>query len=151
MPGWAERARPRLQRRLPWVPNGVWERVSVDREHATVAIGLMGCLFAAASARGARTGGRSRLFQAVLTGFGAHALSHLASATLTRGYTPGVVTAPTVVAPFSWWAWRRLRAAGVPVGSISPVAYALVPLSIPAAHAGAALLLRARQRLAHSE
>jgi hypothetical protein len=30
-----------------------------------------------------------------------------------RGYTPGVVTAVTVVAPFSIWAWHRLSSAGL--------------------------------------
>lgn len=84
MAGWVERPRPRLDRQLPWVPVGVWERFSVSRKHSAVAIGLMGCLVAAAAARGARTGGRSPLFQAVLTGFGVHTVPHVASAVLTR-------------------------------------------------------------------
>ena len=66
MPEWVQRARPRLQRRLPWVPAGVWSRLTVTRAHSTVAIVLMGCLVAAAAADGARTGGRSPFFQTVL-------------------------------------------------------------------------------------
>ena len=145
MPGWVERARPRLDRQVPWVPVSVWERFSVSRTHSALAIGLMGCLVAAAAARGARTGGQSPLFQASLMGFGLHAVPHLASAVLTRGYTPGVITAPTIVAPFSWWAWRQLRAADVPVRPVSLATLAVLPLSIVTAHAGAALLLRAHQ------
>lgn len=65
-------------------------------------------------------------------------------AVLTRRYTPGVVTAPTIVVPFSWWAWRGLQAAGIPANPISSATLALRPLSIASAHAGAILLLRAR-------
>ncbi len=113
MGGWVDRARPRLRAHLPWVPERVWDRLRVSPAQAGIAIGLMGAVMATAAARGASTGGRSRFYQAALVGFGAHAGGHLAQAVLTRGYTPGVVTAPLVVAPFSWWAWRRLGAAGV--------------------------------------
>ncbi len=68
---------------------------------------------AAASAAGQATGGRSRFFQSMLAGLGLHAAGHLASAAGVRGYAPGLVTAPLVAAPFSAWAIRRLKAAGV--------------------------------------
>jgi hypothetical protein len=141
-PGWVERARPRLRRRLPWVPDGVWDRIGSDRTHTTLAIGLMGVLFAAAAATGARTGGRSPFYQLMLAGFGAHAVPHMASALVTGGYTPGLVTAPTVVVPFSWWASRTLRAAGVPRSNVPAAALALIPVAIGAAHAGALGLRR---------
>jgi hypothetical protein len=48
----------------------------------------------------------------MLAGFGLHAISHAASAAAARGYTPGAVTAPLVVAPFAAWAVRQLKAAG---------------------------------------
>jgi hypothetical protein len=112
-----------------------------------VAVGLMGVLIAAAAADGARTGGRSGLYQAALAGFGAHAAGHVAASVVTGGYTPGVLTAPTVVAPFAWWARRALRSAGVEPAPVTPATLALVPLSIGAAHAGAAALLRLRARL----
>ncbi|TFV63690.1 HXXEE domain-containing protein [Geodermatophilus sp. DF01-2] len=119
MAGWADRARPRLEQNLPWVPAAVWDRMSVSQEHATAAIGVMACVIGTAAARGAHTNGRSPLYQATLAGFGLHAVPHLASAVVTRGYTPGVLTAPTVVAPFALWAWRRLRRAEVPIATSS--------------------------------
>ncbi|WP_435227183.1 HXXEE domain-containing protein [Streptomyces sp. Tue6028] len=80
-----------------------------------VAIGLMGCVVTAASAAGARTGGRSRFFRTAVTAFGLHGVTHLASAAVLGRYTPGVATAPTVVIPYALWAARRMRAAGVPL------------------------------------
>lgn len=103
-----------LRSRYPRLPDGVWERLEVWPAHAAVAVGLLGGVLAAAAAAGARSGGRSGFYQAVLAGFGWHAVGHLAPAAAVSGYAPGVVTAPVVVAPFSVWAWRRLRAAGVP-------------------------------------
>ncbi len=81
----------------------------------------MGTVMAAAAAAGARSGGRSGFYQAVLAGFGWHAVGHLAQAAAVGGYAPGVVTAPVIVAPFSVWAWRRLRAAGSRPSSARPV------------------------------
>lgn len=69
----------------------------------------------AVAARGAHIGGRSVVYQTAVTGFGLHALTHLAQSAVVRGYTPGVATVPLVAAPFSVWARRRLRQAGVPV------------------------------------
>ncbi|MFI7640257.1 HXXEE domain-containing protein [Nonomuraea sp. NPDC049400] len=133
--GWARKAR----ERWPWVPE-------VSQGHVNVAIGLMGGVVAGASALGARTGGRSPVFQAALLGFGAHGVVHLGQAAVARGYTPGVVTAPLVVIPFSVWAWRRLRAAGVPVrtgasGWAGPAAF---PLVVGGVHALAHALTRPR-------
>ncbi|ORV08573.1 HXXEE domain-containing protein [Mycobacterium celatum] len=51
--------------------------------------------------------------QATLLGFGVHGVGHLALTAANRGYTPGVVTAPTVVIPFSLWACQSLARAGV--------------------------------------
>ena len=70
MPGWADRARPRLERTVPRVPARVRDALSVSRPHATAAIGLVGAVVAAASARGARTDGADPLYQATLAGFG---------------------------------------------------------------------------------
>ncbi|SDY79040.1 Protein of unknown function with HXXEE motif-containing protein [Geodermatophilus africanus] len=148
MPGWADRARPRLERTLPRVPARVWDRTAVSRPHATVAIGLVGSCIAAASARGARTDGADPLFQATLAGFGWHAVPHVASAVLTRGYTPGGLTAPTVVAPFVLWARSRLRAAGVPAARTPPAVALLGPLLVPGAHLAASGLLRLTGRRA---
>lgn len=140
MPGWARRARPRLERAVPWLPGAVWDRLDTDRAHAAAAIGLTGAVMLAASADGARTGGRSAFYQAALTGFGLHTATHLASAAVLRGYTPGVVTAPLVAAPFTVLALRHLRRAGVPAAGprISAAAFALFPVVLAGVHAGAA-------------
>jgi hypothetical protein len=146
MAGWVDRARPRLEKNLPWIPARVWDRMSVSQEHATAAIGVMACVIGTAAARGAQTNGRSPFFQAVLAGFGLHAVPHVASAVLTRGYTPGVITAPTVVAPFALWAWRRLRREGVPIAPVPPAAPLLGPLVVAGAHVAASGLIRVRNR-----
>ena len=52
MPGWVDRARPRLERTLPGVPVQTWHRLSVSRPHAAAAIGLVGAFVGAAAARG---------------------------------------------------------------------------------------------------
>lgn len=147
IPRWVDSARPRLVRRFPAVPDRVWRRLSGSQAHTAVAIGIMGGLVAAASVAGDRTNGRSPFFQAVLTGFGAHAVPHLTSAAVTGGYTPGLLTTPTVVVPFSWWAWRELRKAGVEKAEIPTAALALVPLSIGVAHASASGSLALGRRL----
>jgi hypothetical protein len=147
IPGWTERARPRLERRLPWVRPAVWDRLAAADDQVAVAVALMGVLVAAGAVDGARTGGRGRFYQASLAAFGAHAFGHLAASAVTGGYTPGVVTAPTVVLPFTWWARRALRRAGVPPAPVTPVALALIPVSIGAARIGAAALVRLRGRL----
>ncbi|MFC4564454.1 HXXEE domain-containing protein [Nocardiopsis mangrovi] len=146
MPGWARRARPRLEAALPAVPGAVWDRLDVSRSHTATAIGLMGIVMAAAAADGARTGGRSPFYQAALAGFGLHTVTHLAQSALTRGYTPGVVTAPLVAAPFSLWAWGRLRRAGVPAAAPGTGSLLLVPVVLGSVHGLASAVERARAR-----
>ena len=107
---------------------------------------IWGALVAAASARGARTGGADPVYQATLAGFGWHAVPHVASAVVTRGYTPGVLTAPTVVVPFALWARSRLRRAGVPVAPTARAAALFGPLVVVGAHVAASGLLRLADR-----
>ena len=148
MAGFTVRERARLEAALPWVPPRLWDRVSVSQAHVDASIGIMGLVILAAAADGARMGGRSTLYQTVLAGFGWHAVGHVAQSVATRGYTPGVVTAPLIVAPFSFWAWRRLRAAGVaqPGGASSGRALLLFPLVLGGVHALAALTARRSHR-----
>ncbi|KUP95271.1 HXXEE domain-containing protein [Thermobifida cellulosilytica] len=146
MAHWSRRARPRLEKALPWVPSAVWDRMDVSQEHVNLSLGLMGCVVAAAAAEGARTNGRSPFYQAVLTGFGLHTVSHVASAVVTRGYTPGVVTAPLVAAPFTLWARQRLRRAGVPEAQTGPAAALLFLPLVAGVHGAAGALLAARDR-----
>lgn len=106
----------------------------------------MGLIVLAASARGAQTGGRSPFFQSALFGFGAHGFGHLALTALHRGYTPGVATAPTVVIPYSLWAWRELGRAGVRRdGSRACGGGLMIPVALAAVHGAARLITRWRK------
>ncbi|MFE5095799.1 HXXEE domain-containing protein [Streptomyces sp. NPDC056638] len=136
MAGWTRSARPRLQERFPKVPEQVWVRMELSQRDVNVAIGLMGGVVAAASADGARTGGRSPFFRTVLVGFGLHGVVHMAQSLAYRGYTPGVATAPAVVIPYSLWAVRRLKAAGIESGGVgtAAAALALLPVAVTGVH-----------------
>ncbi|MFI8500298.1 HXXEE domain-containing protein [Streptomyces sp. NPDC085524] len=111
---WTRTRVPVLRERHPRVPDRIWHRIEgVDGREFATAVGFMGLVVAAAAADGYRTGGRSAFYQASLNGFGLHGLVHLAQAAATRGYTPGVVTSPLLVVPFTLWARGRLRRTGV--------------------------------------
>ncbi|WP_069816047.1 HXXEE domain-containing protein [Streptomyces sp. TP-A0874] len=145
MPTWVAAQVDRLRESCPKVPERVWSAMRVTPGHAATAIGLMGLVVGAASADGARTGGRSPFFQTVLAGFGLHAVSHVAQSAALRRYTPGVVTAPLVVAPFSLWAWHELRRGGVlqQVDTRNVASSAMLfPLGILGVHAAAIGLRR---------
>ncbi|WP_405752274.1 HXXEE domain-containing protein [Streptomyces sp. NBC_00012] len=152
MAGWTRAARPVFEERFPRVPETVWQRMELSQRDVGVAIGLMGAVMAAASADGARTGGRSPFFRSVLVGFGVHGVAHLAQSLAYRGYTPGVVTAPTVVIPYSVWAVRRLKAAGVGSGGAgaTAAALALLPVTVVGVHALAHRINRPRGRRARA-
>ncbi|MBW5484880.1 HXXEE domain-containing protein [Streptomyces bambusae] len=111
---WARTRVPVLRARHPAVPERVWRQLeSSGGAEFTAAVGVMAVVVAAAAADGHRTGGRSGFYQGALTGFGLHGLVHVGQALATRGYTPGVVTSPLLVVPFTLWARGRLRRAGV--------------------------------------
>ncbi|MGW8794466.1 HXXEE domain-containing protein [Streptomyces althioticus] len=114
VPWWLRRQVPELRERFPQVPEGVWRRAETmgAAEFAT-AVGVMGAVVGTAAAAGRLTGGRSGFYQSALTGFGLHGVMHMAQAAAVRGYTPGSVTSPLVVLPFTLWARGRLRKAGV--------------------------------------
>ncbi|ARX89258.1 membrane protein [Streptomyces alboflavus] len=113
VPGWARVRVPELRQRFPEVPERMWRRLeSMDGREFATAVAGMAVVMAAAAAAGHRTGGRSGFYQVALNGFGLHALVHLAQAAAVRGYTPGSVTSPLVVIPFTLWARGRLRRAG---------------------------------------
>ncbi|MFF4347099.1 HXXEE domain-containing protein [Streptomyces sp. NPDC001530] len=114
VPGWARDRVPELRGRFPQVPERIWQRLeSIDGREFTTAVAGMAIVVAAAAADGHRTRGHSGFYQGALNGFGLHALVHVAQAAAVRGYTPGVVTSPLVVIPFTLWARGRLRRAGV--------------------------------------
>ena len=110
---WKRTALPCLRERFPRVPGLVWQRLeSTDAQQFTLAVAIVGLFMATASAAGQASSGRSRYFQLMLAGFGLHTFSHVATAVGAHSYTPGVVTAPLVAAPFAVWATSRLKAAG---------------------------------------
>ncbi|MGW0520234.1 HXXEE domain-containing protein [Crossiella sp. NPDC003009] len=135
-----------LRARYPAVPERMWTALRTDGVHTATAIGLMGLLVAAAAAQGARTGGRSEYYQTVLAGFGLHGIVHIGQSLVERRYTPGVVTAPGVIA-FSWWAWRRLRKAGLVAGSGAAYWFAAFPVVLAGVHGGAHGLRALARRL----
>jgi hypothetical protein len=124
-------------------PRGIGRRLSsVSVWHFRAAISMMSVLVAAVAAQGARTNGRSLLFQAGLAGFGLHGFGHIGFSVATRSYTPGVVTAQLVVIPFSGWAWSQLGQQRIRHSTPATVA-AAVPVTAGAlavAHAAAAMM-----------
>ncbi|MGW6445261.1 HXXEE domain-containing protein [Lentzea sp. NPDC055074] len=147
MARWLRDNVPLLRQRFPRVPERVWARLSEDVSPAQVrtAIGVMGLVMAAASAAGARTGGRSPFYQAALAGYGWHGVVHLVQSAGLGRYTPGVATSPVIVVPFAWWAWRELRRSGVSprLGRASLLAGLLFPASLAGAHVVARAALKA--------
>ncbi|WP_433020481.1 HXXEE domain-containing protein [Kribbella sp. CA-294648] len=139
MPSWSQEAPEQVRAVLPHAPAAVLDQLPMSRAEATTAIGLTGLVMAAAAASGARTGGRSKFFQASLAGFGLHAGTHLAQSAVLRRYTPGLVTTPLVVIPYSVWARRRLKRSGVPIHPSDARLNLLLAAVVPAAHAVARL------------
>ncbi|WP_381793687.1 HXXEE domain-containing protein [Streptomyces niveus] len=113
-PRWLGENLPALRERFPGVPEPVWSAMAaVEPCEFAVAVGVMAGLVGSAAVAGHRTGGRSGFYQGALDGFGLHGLVHIAQAVAVRGYTPGSVTSPLIVVPFTLWARGRLRRAGV--------------------------------------
>nr|WP_277350821.1 HXXEE domain-containing protein [Rhodococcus sp. HNM0569] len=122
--------------------------VRMDATDARVSIALMAPVVAVAAARGARTDGRDRFFQAVLAGLHGHVFTHIASSVVLRGYSTGVVSAVVLVWPYSVWARARLRREGVLDEGSAPYVTG-VALLVPAAlgvQAAARLVRHPRQR-----
>ncbi|MDA3626104.1 HXXEE domain-containing protein [Saccharopolyspora sp. WRP15-2] len=141
MPWYVAKQCDRLQASFPGMSPRVLSLLRFDRTHAATAIGLMGGLIAAAAAAGAGSEGRSAFYQTALAGFGLHAVTHVGQSAVMREYTPGVVTASLVVAPFSAWAWWRLKRAGVVQQLNSTAATAAAfPVALLGVHCGAYVL-----------
>lgn len=145
MAGWVRKRRAKLEQRFPAVPPKVWDRLDVSQPHVNVSLGLMAGVMTAASAAGAISGGRNGFYQATLAGFGVHGAIHLLQAAAVRGYTPGVITAPIVVIPFSVWAWRQLDVPKKMTAS-SLAGLALFPVVLAGVHGLAHVLTTPRER-----
>lgn len=141
MPHWGSRHEARLRRRFPRVPARLWQRIDFSRAQVYLAVALVGAVVLAAAWDGARTGGRSAFYQLVLAAFGAHALLHLAQSALVWGYTPGVLTAPVIVAPYSVWAWSVLPRHDVDGGG-ALLAAVLIPVVVGGSHGLAHAILK---------
>jgi hypothetical protein len=124
-----------------------WLRTRVSDDHVHVGITLVGILVATAAIAGGGTGGRSRFFQGVLAAFGLHGFGHMALSAACRGYTPGVATSPTIVIPYSLWAWRALGQAGARRSAAdsmvdAAIAAILAPVVVAGIHTIAGALTR---------
>lgn len=112
--------------------------LAMNHRQSVVSIGLVGMLVGVSCWRGARTGGESRLFRAVTAGLEGHVFTHVAASVATRGYTAGVVTAPTIMLPAA-----RFARGGVPASTRSTVEGAVLLVGAAAcAHVIARKLVR---------
>ena len=88
-------------------------RVRFTKRQLTFAIACVGVVILAMSLLGVRTQGRSKVFQAGVATLHAHVAGHAAGTIAMRGYSSGVVTALLVNLPYSIWARRQMRRAGI--------------------------------------
>jgi hypothetical protein len=133
--------------RMPdWVP--IPDDVRQDglsQQHMNLAVSLMGAYFAAVSAVGVRSQGRSRLFRGVLLAFGLHGFGHIGLTAALRRYTSGVATSPTIVIPYWLWARRALAREGLSDRDGMARLAAASILLIPTVHVLTRLLLGRRR------
>jgi Protein of unknown function with HXXEE motif len=113
---WGRTAPARIRERFPAAPERLVRLAAVSSQQMAVAVGVVGCGVAAATWSGwRRRDGDLGLLPPALAAFAGHGLTHLAGSAAVGGYTPGVVTVPLVIAPWSLWARWALRRAGVPL------------------------------------
>ena len=109
-----------------------------------VAVGLVGAGVAVVTRSGWRhRDGDLGLLPAALAAFAAHGVTHLLGSAALRAYTPGVLTVPLVVAPWSAWAGWTLRRSGTRVpapGELLGAAAATAALVVGGQAVGAAVV-----------
>jgi hypothetical protein len=114
MGAWSGRTAERIRERFPWIPRPLVEAVDTTPAQAAVAVGVIGGIVTWSSVRALRARSvDTGLFLPALAAYTGHAFTHLAESAAAGGYTPGVITCPVVVLPYSAWAWRTLRHAGL--------------------------------------
>jgi hypothetical protein len=130
-----------LAQQLPnWMPvSASMRQHGLTERYLAMGIATIGLIVGAAAVRGYRTQGRSAFYQNTLLAFGLHGFGHLVLSLMTRGYTSGVATAPTVVL-FWLWATQALQRAGVPNRRSLPAAIALLAGSLALGHLTAYIL-----------
>jgi hypothetical protein len=107
----------------PWMaahgaelPSAMQPLAMVTRGQLATAVAILFAGMLAATAHGAgraRAGRRPDLFLLAAGMLIANGMTHLAQAALLRGYTPGVITALLVVAPYGYLLARRLTGSGI--------------------------------------
>jgi hypothetical protein len=134
--------------RMPdWVPLPDDVRQDgLSQQHLNLGISLMGAYFAAVSALGVRSRGRSRLFRSALLAFGLHGFGHIGATAALRQYTSGVATSPTIVIPYWLWARRALAREGLSDRDGTAPSAAASFLLIPTVHVVTRLLLGRKSR-----
>jgi hypothetical protein len=159
---WQRTGAAALRRRFPRAPQRLIDMAVPSPRQMTIAVGVVGLSVlsatgtalidlasareqASAAAGAAAPAGGIRLLQVALAAFTAHGVTHLASSAALRSYTPGVVTVPLVIAPYSLWAWRTLWASGLRpdprelAGTVAAGAAVAFPLVVGAQLIGRAL------------
>jgi hypothetical protein len=116
---WGRTAPARIRRRFPRAPERLVEMAAVTTPRMAVAVGVAGVGVAITTGSALRDlDGELAPLPAALAAYTAHGVTHLAQSAVLRSYTPGVATVPLVIAPYSVWAWRALRRAGVPIHGV---------------------------------
>lgn len=106
---WQRRAPLLLREKFPRLPQPVVEAVAVGPGRMRKAVAIVAGGVAAVSALSlARTDRPTTALRCLVAVFGTHALTHVAQALVLRAYTPGVISAGLLVAPYAAWAWATL-------------------------------------------
>ena len=110
---WGRRAPRLVRQRFPGVPDRVADATAVGTGQMAVAVGVVGAGVTVVTWSGWRHRDDGLgLLPPALGAFAAHGVTHLLGTAALRAYTPGVLTVPLVVAPWSAWAGWALRRAG---------------------------------------
>jgi Protein of unknown function with HXXEE motif len=149
MGAWSGRAAERIHERFPRIPRPVVQAVETTPTQATVAVGVIGGIVTWSSLRALRSRSvDTGLFLPALAAYTGHAFTHLGESAVAGGYTPGAITSPLIVLPYSVWAWQTLRHAGLAdrqrVLRAAGLGMALMAPAIFGAQALARLLVKAR-------
>lgn len=111
---WGRNAPSRVRKRFPRVPPRLAESLAVTTPQMVTAVSVVTAgVFVTTAIAWRRIDDDLGPLPAVLTAYTAHGGTHLLQTVVLGEYTPGVLTVPLVIAPYSVWAWQTLRRAGV--------------------------------------
>jgi Protein of unknown function with HXXEE motif len=113
-PVWSKHAVERIYPRSPVLARALRHVLPVSRTEMAIAVGAVSAGIAGVTAVSLRASdGDLRLLQIALAGYASHSAAHVGASLVFGGYTPGLVTVPLVVIPYSLWACSRLRQSSV--------------------------------------